>query len=151
MQLNIFSIIPNSSSGELPKTIAPIDQKVEEAVKHLLELKQIVIAQFQVGTRVIAGDLHGEVASVIDEILCMIRFDGELKPRQVFTDSLELEYKPVLVEGCTVRSSVTFKEKTGIFLKFHDYAGCNLALVRYEYRGSTIDYYCTIATLEVVK
>ena len=102
MQLDIFSLVPDCSSRELPSAKFPLEPKIEEALKPLEELAKLAI-------------------------------------------------KPKLVEGCTVRSSVTFKEKAGIFLKFEDYAGCNLALVRYEYRGSMINYYCTIATLEVVK
>ncbi|MCA6572122.1 MAG: hypothetical protein IM549_02435 [Pseudanabaena sp. M53BS1SP1A06MG] len=152
MQLDIFSITPNSSSGELPRAIAPVDLKVEEAVKGLLELKQIVVAQFQVGTRIISGDLHGEVTSIIDEILCMVLFDGETKPRQVFTDSLELESsKPELVEGCTVRSRTAFKGKIAKLLRFEEVCNVKFAVVEVDMYGSTIEYSCNIKNLEVVE
>ena len=152
MQLDIFSIVPNSSSGELPRAIAPVDPKVEEAVKGLLELKQIVIAQFEAGTRIISGDLHGEVISVIDEILCMVLFDGETKPRQVFTDSLELEpNKPELVEGCIVRSRTAFKGKTAKLLRFEQVLSVKFAVVEVDMYGSTIEYSCNIKNLEVVE
>lgn len=82
-QLDIFSLpIQDCSSRELPKVL--LDPKGEEAIAALQEIKQIVIAQFQVGTRVISGDLHGEVDSVIDEILCMVRFDGEFQSLKGF-------------------------------------------------------------------
>lgn len=152
MQLDIFSITPNSSSGELPKAIAPVDPKVEEAVKGLLELKQIVIAQFEVGTRITSGDLHGEVISITDEILCMVLFDGETKPRQVFTDSLELEpSKPELVEGCIVRSHTAFKGKTAKLLRFEEACNVKFAVVEVDMYGSTIEYSCNIKNLEVVE
>jgi hypothetical protein len=31
MQLDIFSVVPNSSSGDFPRAITPVDPKVEEA------------------------------------------------------------------------------------------------------------------------
>jgi|GEM_PF-1046631 len=152
MQLDIFSIVSNSSSGELPRAISPVDPKVEEAVKGLLELKQIVIAQFEVGTRIISGDLHGEITSVIDEILCMVIFDGETKPRQVFTDSLELEpSKPELVEGCIVRSHTAFKGRTAKLLRFEQIYEYRFAVVEIEMCGSPIEYSCNVNNLEVVE
>lgn len=150
-QLDIFSL-PIQKPHELPEPILQnIDPQIEEAIAALREIKKEVIAQFQVGTRVVSGDLHGEVVSVIDEILCMVRFDGETKPRQVFTDSLSIEYKPVLVEGCTVRSSTSFKKQTGKLIRFEEIAGIEFAIVEYLFNGSTIQYPCTIATLEVVE
>ncbi len=56
-----------------------------------------------------------------------------------------------LVEGCMVRSSTSFKDKTGKFIKFQNYASCRLAMVEYEFRGSIILYPCTVSTLEVVE
>jgi ribosomal protein L14 len=56
-----------------------------------------------------------------------------------------------LVEGCIVRSSTSYKGKTGKLIEFKNYAHCLLAIVEYEYRGSIIHYPCTIATLEVVE
>lgn len=56
-----------------------------------------------------------------------------------------------LVKGCTVRSSTSYKGKTGKLIEFKDYAHCRLAIVEYEYRGSIIHYPCTISTLEVVE
>ena len=100
-QLSLFGvpIDPIEDDHELPEIILQdIDPQIEEAIAALREIKKEVIAQFQIGTRITAGDLHGEITGVIDEMLCMVRFDGELKPRQVFTDSLSIEYKPVLVE-----------------------------------------------------
>ena len=56
-----------------------------------------------------------------------------------------------LVEGCIVRSSTSYKGKTGKLIEFKHYAHCRLAIVEYEYHGSIIHYPCTIATLEVVE
>lgn len=50
-QLDIFSPpIQDCSSRELPTAALPINSKVEEAIAALREIKQIVIAQFQIGT-----------------------------------------------------------------------------------------------------
>jgi len=95
MQLDIFSIPERSlpeQSFELPRPIVKQDPKVEAAIAALLAIKKEVIAQFQVNTRIEAGDLHGEVVEVIDEILCMVQFDGESKPRPIFTETLSIEY-----------------------------------------------------------
>ena len=150
-QLDIFSLpIQDCSSKELPVAITPVDPKVEEAIAALREIKQIVIAQFQVGVRVVSGDLHGVVDSVICEILCMVHFDGEDKPRQVFTDSLELEAIP-LTEGCIVRSSTSFKNQTGKVIRFEEIAEVKFAIVEFLFNGSVIQYPCSICTLEIVE
>jgi hypothetical protein len=153
-QLDIFSLpIQDCSSRELPTAALPINPKVEEAIAALREIKQIVIAQFQVGTRVISGDLHGVVDSVIDEILCMVHFDGEDKPRQVFTDYLSLEpSKPVLVEGCTVRSDLFFKGKTAKVIGFEQHGPVTLAIVEIVWNsGYVAQFPCGISALEVVE
>jgi hypothetical protein len=154
MQLDIFSLpIADCSSRDLPKAISPLDPKVEEALKPLLELKRMVVAQFQIGTRVIAGDLHGVVDSVIDEILCMVKFDGEDKARQVFTDYLSLEpSKPVLVESCTVRSDLFFKGKTAKVISFQQIGAVTLAKVEVQLSsGAIAKFPCGISALEVVE
>jgi hypothetical protein len=151
MQLDIFSIAPDCSSRELPSAIAPIDVRVEEAVKGLLELKQIVIAQFQIETRITCDKLRGQVVDVIDEMLCMVHFDGEPKPRLIYTDSLELEAKKAeLVEGCTVRSNTAFKGKTAKLIRFEQIHEYKFAVVRIDMNGTPIDYSCNINSLEVV-
>lgn len=43
MQLDIFSIPPNSSSGELPKAIFKTEPEAEEALKPLEEVAQLAI------------------------------------------------------------------------------------------------------------
>ena len=152
-QLDIFSLPIQSSSRELPRAItAHRVPEIEEAIAALLELKKVVIAQFEIGVRVETGDLHGVVVNVIDEILCVVLFDGEAKPRQVFTDTLSIESIPnLLVEGCMVRSSTSFKEQTGKLIGFEIIAGINFAFVEYIYKGSPINFPCTIATLRVVQ
>ena len=145
-QLDIFSLPTQSSSSELPRAIIPVDP--EEALNSLLELKELALSQFQVGCRIIAGDLHGAIAS-IDGDLCQVLFDGENRARPIFLDCLELENKP-LTEGCTVRSSTSFKEQTGRLIRYSTIANVEFAIVEYLFRGSVIQYPCTIATLEVV-
>jgi len=136
MQLDIFSIIPNSSSGELPSAFKfPLEPKVEE--------------QFKIGSRIIAGDLHGAITS-IDGDLCKVLFDGENKARPVFLDSLELERKP-LTEGCIVRSRTAFKGKTAKLLRFEQVLSVRFAVVEVDMYGSTIEYSCNIKNLEVVE
>jgi len=90
-QLDIFSLPTQSSSSKLPKAIIPIDPKVEAALNSLLELKELALSQFQIGSRIIAGDLHGAIASINDE-LAQVLFDGEFKARPVFLDSLTPEW-----------------------------------------------------------
>jgi len=131
-QLDIFSL-PAQSSSELPKAIIPIDPKVEKALNSLLELKELALSQFQVGSRIIAGDLHGAIASIEDE-LAQVLFDGESKARSVFLDSLELESKPI-AEGCIVKSDLFFKA---------------MATVELELQNSLVKFPCGISTLEVV-
>lgn len=153
-QLDIFSLpIQDCSSRELPRAALPINPKVEEAIAALREIKQIVIAQFQIGTRVVSGDLHGVVDSVIDEMLCMVHFDGEDKPRQVFTDYLSLEpSKPILVEGCLVRSDLFFKGKTAKVISFQQIGAVTLATVEVELSsGAIVKFPCGISALEVVE
>lgn len=43
MQLDIFSITPNSSSGELPSAKFPLEPKTEEALKALKEVAKLAI------------------------------------------------------------------------------------------------------------
>jgi hypothetical protein len=43
MQLDIFSITPNSSSGELPRAILKSEPEVEEALKKLEELAKLAV------------------------------------------------------------------------------------------------------------
>jgi hypothetical protein len=148
MQLDIFSLPIQSSSSELPKAITPVDPKVEAALNSLLELKEFALSQFQVGSRIIAGDLHGAIASVNGK-LANVLFDGEPKARAVFLDCLELENKPLTV-GCTVRSRTSFKEQTGKLLRFEVIADVEFAIVEFLFRNSVIQYPCTITTLEVV-
>ena len=139
MQLDIFSLLP-------------INPKVEEAIAALREIKKIVIAQFEVGTRVICGDLHGVVDSVIDEILCMVKFDGEGKPRQVFTDYLSLEPTKPVVDGCTVRSDLFFKGKTAKVISFEQIGAVTLATVELQLSsGAIAKFPCGISALEVVE
>ena len=57
---------------------------------------------------------------------------------------------PELVEGCIVRSRTSFKEQTGKLIRFEVIADVQFAIVEYLFRGSIIQYPCTIATLEVV-
>jgi hypothetical protein len=57
---------------------------------------------------------------------------------------------PELIEGCTVRSRTSFKEQTGKLLRFEVIADVDFVIVEYQFRGSAIQYPCTIATLEVV-
>lgn len=150
-QLDIFSL-QIQEPHELPEIILQdIDPQIEEAIAALREIKKEVIAQFQIGTRIVSGDLHGEVVSVIDEMLCMVRFDGELKPRQVFTDSLSLEYKPVLVEGCLVRSSLYFKGKIAKVISLRQVHTITMATVEVEINGSLIQFPCGTSALEVVE
>lgn len=103
--------------------------------------------------RVVSGDLHGVVDSVIDEILCMVRFDGEDKPRQVFTHYLSLEpSKPVLVEGCLVRSDLFFKGKTAKVVGFEQYGNVTLAIVEIVWNSGYKDKFpCGISALEVIE
>jgi len=105
-QLDIFSLPVQSSSSKLPKAIIPVDPKVEAALNSLLELKELALSRFQVGSRIIAGDLHGAIAS-IDGELCKVLFDGESKVRPIFLDCLELESQPI-TEGCIVKSLIKF-------------------------------------------
>jgi hypothetical protein len=150
MQLDIFSIIPNSSSGELPSAFKfPLEPKVEEALNLLEELKEISLSQFKIGSRIIAGDLHGAITS-IDGDLCKVLFDGENKARPVFLDSLELERKP-LTEGCIVRSRTAFKGKTAKLLRFEQVLSVRFAVVEVDMYGSTIEYSCNIKNLEIVE
>lgn len=152
-QLSLFGIPidPIQEPHELPEILQDIDPQIEKAIAALQEIKKEVIAQFQIGTRIVSGDLHGEVVSVIDEMLCMVRFDGELKPRQVFTDSLSLEYKPVLVEGCLVRSSLYFKGKIAKVISLRQVHTITMATVEVEINGSLIQFPCGTSALEVVE
>lgn len=90
----------------------------------------------------------------IEEPIALLR---ELKAISLESDATEAhnvgivqQSRRELVEGCLVRSSTSYKGKTGKLIEFKDYAHCRLAIVEYEYRGSIIHYPCTIATLEVV-
>lgn len=146
-QLDIFSL-PVQDSSELPKAIIPVDLKVEAALNSLLELKELALSQFQVGSRIIAGDLHGAIAS-IDGDLCQVLFDGESKARAVFLDSLELESKPI-TEGCIVRSDLFFKGKTAKVVDLYQIGAVTMANVELEFRESLIKFPCGISALEVV-
>ena len=147
-QLDIFSLPVESSNSELPKAIIPVDPKVEAALNSLLELKELALSQFQVGSRIIAGDLHGAIAS-IDGDLCQVLFDGESKARPVFLDSLELESKPI-TEGCIVRSDLFFKGKTAKVVSLYQIGSVTMANVEIEFRKSLIKFPCGISSLEVV-
>jgi hypothetical protein len=146
-QLDIFSL-PTQSSSELPKAIIPIDPKVEAALNSLLELKELALSQFQVGSRIIAGDLHGAIASIEDE-LAQVLFDGESKARSVFLDSLELESKPI-TEGCIVKSDLFFKNKTAKVINLYQIGVVTMATVELELQNSLVKFPCGISTLEVV-
>lgn len=148
MQLDIFSLPVQSSSSELPKAIIPVDPKVEAALDSLLELKELALSEFQVGSRIIAGDLHGAIAS-IDGELCQVLFDGESKTRPVFLDSLELENKPI-TEGCIVKSDLFFKGKTARVVSLYQIGAVTMANVELEFRESLIKFPCGIRALEVV-
>lgn len=152
-QLSLFGVpIDPQEPHELPTAIVPVDPQVEEAIAMLQELKEISRSEFQIGTRVVCGDLHGEIDSVINETLCMVRFDGELKPRSAFIDYLELEpSKPVLVEGCTVRSPLFFKGKIAKVISLEKIHTITLATVELEINGSLIQFPCGISSLEVVE
>jgi hypothetical protein len=148
MQLDIFSLPAQSSSSELPKAIIPIDPKVEAALNSLLELKELALSQFQVGCRIIAGDLHGAIAS-IDGELAQVLFDGESKARPVFLDSLELESKP-MTEGCIVKSDLFFKGKTAKVINLYQIGVVTMAVVELELHKSLVKFPCGISALEVV-
>ena len=153
-QLSLFGIPidPIQEPHELPEIILQdIDPQVEEAIATLREIKKEAMAQFQAGTRIAAGDLHGEVVSVINEMLCLVRFDGELKPRQVFTDSLSIEYKPALAEGCLVRSSLYFKGKIAKVISLKQVHTITMATVELEINGSLVRFPCGTSALEVVE
>lgn len=147
-QLDIFSLPIQSSSSELPKAIIPVDPKVEAALDSLLELKELALSKFQVGSRIIAGDLHGAIAS-IDGDLCQVLFDGEDKARPVFLDSLKLESKPI-TEGCIVKSDLFFKGKTAKVIDLYQIGVVTMATVELEFRKSLIKFPCGISALEVV-
>lgn len=147
-QLDIFSLPIQSSSSELPKAIIPVDPKVEAALDSLLELKELALSQFQVGARIVAGDLHGAIASINGE-LCQVLFDGESKARPVFLDSLELESKPI-TEGCIVRSDLFFKGKTAKVVSLYQIGAVTMANVELEFHKSLIKFPCGISALEVV-
>ena len=68
MQLDIFSLVPDCSSRELPKAIAPIDPKVEEALKSLLELKKLECKPELIKGSIVKSNLffRGKTAKVID-------------------------------------------------------------------------------------
>jgi len=74
------------------------------------------------------------------------------KVEEAFLVLVELKAMEVapLVEGCTVRSSTSFKEQTGKLLRFETIANVEFAIVQFEFRGSPIQYPCTIKTLEVI-
>jgi hypothetical protein len=147
-QLDIFSLPAQSSSSELPKAIIPIDPKIEAALNSLLELKELALSQFQIGSRIIAGDLHGAIAS-IDGELCQALFDGESKARTVFLDSLELESKPIS-EGCIVKSDLFFKGKTAKVINLYQIGAVTMATVELELHKSLVNFPCGISALEVV-
>jgi hypothetical protein len=147
-QLDIFSLPAQSSSSELPKAIIPIDPKVETALNSLLELKELALSQFQIGSRIIAGDLHGAIASINGE-LTQVLFDGESKARPVFLDSLELENKP-MVEGCIVKSDLFFKGKTAKVINLYQIGVVTMAVVELELHKSLVKFPCGISALEVV-
>lgn len=147
-QLDIFSLPVQSSSSELPKAIVPVDPKVEAALDSLLELKELALSQFQIGSRIIAGDLHGAIAS-IDGVLCQVLFDGESKARPVFLDSLELESKPI-TKGCIVRSDLFFKGKTAKVINLFQIGVVTMANVELELNKSLVKFPCGIKALEVV-
>ena len=67
MQLDIFSLVPNCSSRELPKAIASVDAKVEEALNSLLELKKLECKPELVEGCTVRSDLFfkGKTAKVI--------------------------------------------------------------------------------------
>jgi len=146
-QLDIFSL-PTQSSSELPKAVIPIDPKVEAAINSLLELKELALSQFQIGSRIITGDLHGAIASIENE-LAQVLFDGESKARSVFLDSLELESKPI-TEGCIVKSDLFFKNKTAKVINLYQIGGVTMATVELELQNSLVKFPCGISALEVV-
>jgi len=146
-QLDIFSL-PTQSSSELPKAVIPIDPKVEAAINSLLELKELALSQFQIGSRIITGDLHGAIASIEGE-LAQVLFDGESKARSVFLDSLELESKPI-TEGCIVKSDLFFKNKTAKVINLYQIGAVTMATVELELQNSLVKFPCGISTLEVV-
>jgi hypothetical protein len=147
-QLDIFSLPAQSSSSELPKAIIPIDPKVETALNSLLELKELALSQFQIDSKIIAGDLHGAIAS-IDGELAQVLFDGESKARSVFLDSLELESKP-MAEGCIVKSDLFFKGKTAKVINLYQIGVVTMATVELELHKSLVKFPCGISALEVV-
>jgi hypothetical protein len=83
----------------------------------------------------------------------MVKFDGEDKPRQVFTDYLSLEpTKPVVVEGCLVRSDLFFKGKTAKVISFQQIGAVTLAVVEIQLSsGAIAKFPCGISALKVVK
>ena len=70
MQLDIFSLVADCSSRELPKAICPtpIDPKVEEALNCLLELKKLECKPELIKGSIVKSNLffRGKTAKVID-------------------------------------------------------------------------------------
>ena len=68
MQLDIFSLVADCSSRELPKAIAPINPKVEEALNCLLELKKLECKPELIKGSIVKSNLffRGKTAKIID-------------------------------------------------------------------------------------
>ena len=68
MQLDIFSLAADCSSRELPRAIAPINPKVEEAIAALLELKKLECKPELIKGSIVKSNLffRGKTAKVID-------------------------------------------------------------------------------------
>lgn len=68
MQLDIFSLVADCSSRELPVAIAHINPKVEEALKSLLELKKLECKSELIKGSIVKSNLFfkGKTAKVID-------------------------------------------------------------------------------------
>lgn len=165
MQLDIFSIAPCSGRevrefADLPKAVIPLQPKEEIAIASLQELAElrIVECEFAVSDRVKCGDLRGMITKIVDASTCYVLFDGETKTRLSFFNALtscaenigivRVEKRELAI-GCTVRSSKSYRGKTGKLIEFKETAGITFAMVLFPH-GLPL-YPCRLSDLEVVE
>jgi hypothetical protein len=162
MQLDIFSIAPCSSRqfANLPKAVIPLQPKEEIAIASLQELAElrIVDSEFAVSDRVKCGDRSGMITKIVDDATCYVLFDGETKTRLSFFNALTAcaenigivrVEKRELEIGRTVKSSKSYRGKTGKLLHFKETAGTRFAMVLFPH-GLPL-YPCRLSDLEVVE
>jgi hypothetical protein len=165
MQLDIFSVTPCSGRevrefADLPKAVIPLQPKEQIAIASLQELAElrIVDSEFAVSDRVKCGDLRGMITKIVDAATCYVLFDGETKTRLSFfnaltgcSDNIGLvrEEKRELAIGCTVKSSKSYRGKTGKLIEFKETAGTKFAMVLFPH-GLPL-YPCRLSDLEVVE